>query len=424
MKKLLLIIGLYIILSNLSISAQSIDAYYPRGIQMSGDGSRFAIVGRQVELGGTIIFPVDIYDAATYELRISYPINGIPSSFGLSQDGTKLGYVLAMSEFGFVDLETETFLYHEVGPTPVDYVDFSWSPIDDNVHAYGYGPILYVGDLTGQKGGYYGTNSNVVGVGWTITGNAISSEYSRGTDETNLSLWDISTNSQTPVNQLSGYGGGNDVTLSLATGRIAVQGRNTVSIFDSNLNWIKDIPAPVAYSFAWSPDGSELAITTGETLDIWDIETGTISYSYNTNTQYVIWLPNGDLIHDGDNPGFYQNGSFVAEFSVQSNITSLSLLDSSYLPITGHDPLLEGANIDLGTLSALPLIFRANPNPATVGSVKFNLNGVEQIDDTVPYEFTNWTPSIGAYTLSATPYSGAGGSGTAGSPLTIYINLR
>jgi Tol biopolymer transport system component len=55
--------------------------------------------------------------------------------------------------------------------------------------------------------------------------------------------------------------------------------------------------------------------------------------------------------------------------------------------------------------------------------VVFNLNGTLQTDDTAPYDFTNWTPAVGSYTLTATPYSGAGGTGTPGTPLTIHFTV-
>jgi hypothetical protein len=315
MKKSIVSILLWILVPAMYITAQTAEPYHPRGIQMSADGSRFAIIGRQIETNGDWTFPVEIYDASTYELVISFPLTGLPSSFGLNRNGTKLGYVLPMFEFGIVDLETMTPLSQLSGATSAEYDDFSWSPVDNDVFAYGYGPILSVGDLT--DGEYYSTDFNVVGIGWTLNGDVIASQYSRGSGATNLGLWDIDSESQTPIKQLgNGFGGTSDIELSLSTGQIAVQNASNISIFDSDLNWIKDIPAPLVYSFAWSADGSELAIATGETLDIWDIEAEAINRFYDINAQHVIWLPNGDIIHDGDEVGFYQNGNFVTEFVV------------------------------------------------------------------------------------------------------------
>jgi hypothetical protein len=317
MKKSIVSILLWILVPAMYITAQTAEPYHPRGIQMSGDGSRFAIIGRQVETNGDWTFPVEIYDAATYELAISFPLTGLPASFGLNRNGTKLGYIITMFEFGLVDLETMDFLYRESGATSAEYEDFSWSPVDDDMYVYGLGISIQVGDLGRSRGGYFSGDYRVAGIGWTSNGNIIASQYSRDSGATNLGLWDIDSESQTPIKQLgNGFGGTSDIELSLSTGQVAVQNASSVSIFDSNLNWIKDIPTSGVSSFAWSVDGSKLAIATGETLDIWDIEAEEISQSYDINAQHVIWLPNGDLIHDGNEVGFYQNGNFVTEFVV------------------------------------------------------------------------------------------------------------
>jgi hypothetical protein len=93
---------------------------------------------------------------------------------------------------------------------------------------------------------------------------------------------------------------------------------------------------------------------------------------------------------------------------------------------TGTDIVALNNNdtIDLTSLGTSNLAIRANTNPENIGSVVFDLNGAIQADDTAPYEFSNWTPASGQYTLTATPYSGAGGTGTAGIPLTIDFTVE
>jgi hypothetical protein len=76
------------------------------------------------------------------------------------------------------------------------------------------------------------------------------------------------------------------------------------------------------------------------------------------------------------------------------------------------------------------LNIRANTNPAKVGSVMMNLTGTQNVNRTesgAPYalagdingNYSNWTPLVGSYTLTSTPYSASGGGGSAGLPLTI-----
>ncbi|HEY5916334.1 MAG TPA: hypothetical protein VIU13_03000, partial [Chryseolinea sp.] len=66
------------------------------------------------------------------------------------------------------------------------------------------------------------------------------------------------------------------------------------------------------------------------------------------------------------------------------------------------------------------------------GSVKFHLNNqVYRTENVSPYtltgnindDFTPWVPSVGHYTLSATPFASEGGTGDVGKSLTIQIDV-
>jgi hypothetical protein len=97
--------------------------------------------------------------------------------------------------------------------------------------------------------------------------------------------------------------------------------------------------------------------------------------------------------------------------------------------------LNDGDTINLAALTTLNLNIRANTNPGTIGSVVFKLNGAEartHTESISPYalfadnnkgDYYPWTPNNGKYTLTATPYSGAKGSGTKGTPLTIHLTV-
>ncbi|TCJ12682.1 choice-of-anchor D domain-containing protein [Flaviaesturariibacter flavus] len=96
--------------------------------------------------------------------------------------------------------------------------------------------------------------------------------------------------------------------------------------------------------------------------------------------------------------------------------------------------LVNGATINLATLPSQSLNIRANTTPATVGSVVFVLTGQQSknaTETTAPYalfgdnsgNYNAWTPAVGSYTLKATPYTGPGGTGTAGTPLTVSFTV-
>jgi hypothetical protein len=113
-------------------------------------------------------------------------------------------------------------------------------------------------------------------------------------------------------------------------------------------------------------------------------------------------------------------------------VTSFTLVNAD----TDQDiqTLTPGAVINLSTLPTRNLNIRANTDPAVVGSVVFELSGAQvqnQTESAAPYalfsdfqgDYFNWTPPAGSYSLTATPYSGAGGSGTPGTALTISFSV-
>ncbi|MCB2378018.1 GDSL-type esterase/lipase family protein [Hymenobacter sp. BT635] len=96
--------------------------------------------------------------------------------------------------------------------------------------------------------------------------------------------------------------------------------------------------------------------------------------------------------------------------------------------------LTPGLTVNFISLPTRNLNIRANTIPATVGSVVFTLNGKQlhqQTESVAPYalfsdsnsDYNAWAPSVGTYSLTATPYEQAGGSGPAGQALTISFIL-
>ncbi|MCU7551871.1 choice-of-anchor D domain-containing protein [Chitinophagaceae bacterium LB-8] len=140
-----------------------------------------------------------------------------------------------------------------------------------------------------------------------------------------------------------------------------------------------------------------------------------------------------------------QTASLVITHSGQSGSKTVSLTGTgttakvssfSLINATTNQVIRTMVNNDVISLASdgTSLNIKANTSPATVGSVVFNLTGAQNKNTTesiAPYalfadnngDYYSWTPPTGSYTLKATPYSARGGTGTAGSPLTIAFSV-
>ncbi|WP_347158798.1 Kelch repeat-containing protein, partial [Pontibacter chitinilyticus] len=97
--------------------------------------------------------------------------------------------------------------------------------------------------------------------------------------------------------------------------------------------------------------------------------------------------------------------------------------------------LTSGSTLNLATLPTRNLNIRANTDPATVGSVTFQLSGTQTktvTESAKPYalfgddthgDYYAWTPAEGSYTLKATPYTASKGTGTAGTTLSVSFTV-
>ncbi|RDC62691.1 heparin lyase I family protein [Adhaeribacter pallidiroseus] len=93
----------------------------------------------------------------------------------------------------------------------------------------------------------------------------------------------------------------------------------------------------------------------------------------------------------------------------------------------------NGATLDLSSLPTRNLNVRANTN-VIAGSVTFSLSGAKtfsKTETTAPYalfgdtnlNYAPWRPTVGSYTLKATPYTGANKTGSAGTALSISFKV-
>jgi hypothetical protein len=96
-------------------------------------------------------------------------------------------------------------------------------------------------------------------------------------------------------------------------------------------------------------------------------------------------------------------------------------------------PLGQGDTVDFTAIGTTRVNIRAETDPEIVGSVRFALDGNDNFrtESAAPYYLAGdkngdvypWTPEEGSHTLTATPFTGAKGTGTAGIPLTIAFEV-
>ncbi len=125
----------------------------------------------------------------------------------------------------------------------------------------------------------------------------------------------------------------------------------------------------------------------------------------------------------------FGNGSTCGGACVHNEVVSFTLMHTETSGEIG--PLTNGMTINLATIG--PFSIRANVCDSPVGSVRFTLNGsILRTETSPPYaingdsptsSYIAWNPNPGSYTLIGTPYSGGGGSGTAGISETVTFSV-
>jgi hypothetical protein len=114
-------------------------------------------------------------------------------------------------------------------------------------------------------------------------------------------------------------------------------------------------------------------------------------------------------------------------------VARLVLIDADTdQPVEELPPLQDGVVLNRYRLPPR-LNIRAETVPATVGSVRFDLDGTARTENHLPYalagdaaggsDYLPWTPGVGSHRLVVTPFTSANGGGTAGIPLAISFTV-
>jgi hypothetical protein len=124
---------------------------------------------------------------------------------------------------------------------------------------------------------------------------------------------------------------------------------------------------------------------------------------------------------------------FVAKVGV--NLTSGAVVSQTLVNADNGSDIQQLNNgttttLNLATLPTQHLNIRANADGAPVGSVVLSLSGTQartQTENNAPYAlfgddghgvYSPWTPAVGSYSLTSTPWSLSGGTGARGTSLT------
>ncbi|MEO6455558.1 MAG: MBG domain-containing protein, partial [Ginsengibacter sp.] len=126
----------------------------------------------------------------------------------------------------------------------------------------------------------------------------------------------------------------------------------------------------------------------------------------------------------------YINGKLEVK-PYNRSLTSFTLINAQ--TDTPIQPIPDGSNFDINTLPFTKLNIRANAGAANPASVVFILDGkIVRTENGAPFaiggdsppgDYHYWTLPLGEHTLTAIPYAGSNGKGTAGIPLTIHFTV-
>ncbi|MFD3003486.1 PQQ-dependent sugar dehydrogenase [Pontibacter toksunensis] len=210
-------------------------------------------------------------------------------------------------------------------------------------------------------------------------------------------------------------------------------------------NYIDLTPKVVAVSLATSPVGLPLSLNnqprttpytqnfvSGMSIPLHALPTQTYD---GVSYQFSNWSPGtvaGGKITVPD-----VNTTYTASYSPDRSqeLSGFTLMNADTdQPIAGYDPIATGATLNLADLPTQNLNIRANTTPANVGSVRFSFDGTEnyRTESFSPYciggdqgnaDYLPWALHEGSHTLTGTPFSGAGATGTVGTAKTITFTV-
>ncbi|GAB3163293.1 PKD domain-containing protein [Telluribacter humicola] len=290
-------------------------------------------------------------------------------------------------------------------PATVGSVKFVLSGAQNHTQTEGGAPYALFGDNSGNYNAWVLVLGDHTLVATPYTGTGAS-----GTEGTPLTIT-FKVINQTSTNKAPTVNAGSDLAITLPVNSVTLNG--TASDTDGNIA-----------SYQWSQQsGPNTATLTGAnqaTMSASNLVAGT--YVFRLTATDNLGATAYDEVTITVNPA-PTNQQAVASFTLINADTDQPIRD-----------LVPNDVLNLATLSTKNLNIRAITSPSTVGSVKFVLSGTQSwtlTESVAPYAMTGdnsgnynaWTPAVGDYSLTATPYTGASAGGTTGNQLTIGFTV-
>ncbi|MFW5748121.1 MAG: immunoglobulin-like domain-containing protein [Chloroflexota bacterium] len=159
-----------------------------------------------------------------------------------------------------------------------------------------------------------------------------------------------------------------------------------------------------------------------------------LPWSYTLDTPYTVTATPFTGLDAGGSAGTPLALNFVI-VDEPLQVSSFTLIDAATdQPIPGFDPIPQNAVINISQIGTSLLNIRANVSGDDVGSVRFGLNDVAQfrMENLAPYaldgdnrgDYFDWSYQLNTpYLVTATPFTGINGQGTAGVSLTLVFTI-
>ncbi|MEQ8674109.1 MAG: hypothetical protein RLP44_22320 [Aggregatilineales bacterium] len=328
--KLFLIVMLFIFVFQVGAQSEShLPDYSVSKIILSGDGTKLIVLGGLTQ-GITheeTLFHVDILDASTLEWITTYDIlfSFVPYRFDANPQATQFIYSAEYDQYLFDTADQSVIQIAHSAPASVGEVD--WNPHDDRVARIDASAI-FVTDFSDLSGvllggdveGCSGLPSNAI---WSTDGSLLATtRYDRLDETTCIFIWDeeqlLSEDSvqMTPARVI--HDTGNTVFWSPSDRQIAsFTTSSEITIYDTETataNSSIELPSETWWSLVWSPDETQIAVSTRKGIVVFDVETGEIVEVFEIESATsLVWLPDIGIVHDGLGEGLYLNGERVTE---------------------------------------------------------------------------------------------------------------
>jgi CubicO group peptidase (beta-lactamase class C family) len=372
-------------------------------IAASGRRGKMLIVSRQYNL--VIAVLADVYAGPTEAQYLNAVIDAI-TEFGSPPPPSNAAPIVSAGGDLAITLPTDTVsldgtVSDDGLPNPPGQLTATWSAVS------GPGTVTFASSNAADTTARFSTAGSYV-LRLTASDGSLSAS-----DDVTVT---VRSASPMPSNTPPVVHAGPDQSMTLPTNTVSLDG----SVSDDGL---PSPPGQVTVSWSQVSGPATVAFANAGVVDT------TASFSAAGSYTLRLMASDGELTASDD-----LLITVLAAPAATIAVTSFTLIDADTdQPIPAHDPLVDGARIRLGTLPTRNLNIRANTSPATVGSVRFSVDGTPNThtDSIAPYalygdnsgNYNAWTPLMRGYLLKATPYPQGNAGGAAGTSFTIRFTV-